>query len=376
MIRFLHTSDWQLGMTRYFLSEGPQERYNQSRFDAIRTLGKIAKEANCQFMAVCGDVFESNQVDRKTIARALEALKEVPVPVWIIPGNHDPLNEASVFLSSSFIQGKPNHIEVITDVSPIQIGENLELVGAPWLSKRMDVNPFYKAIAPLEPVTGVTRIIMAHGIIDSFTPKKDDPLILSAESLEHVINEKKSSFIALGDRHTRTKIGAGERIWYSGTPEVTDFGEEDAGYAQIVELDCDKVKVTPAQVGQWRFVEKNRVDINSIEDIETLRHMLEELDKKERTVVKLNLVGSISLTKEATLRQSLDTISEVFASCQINDKDLLVVPDDADFSDLGFSGFIESTITQLREKMEGNESEKGIAREALMLLVRLRGGAV
>jgi len=41
--RFLHTGDWQLGMTRHFLSEGVQERFAQSRFDAIRKLGRIAE---------------------------------------------------------------------------------------------------------------------------------------------------------------------------------------------------------------------------------------------------------------------------------------------------------------------------------------------
>ncbi|MBI4381963.1 MAG: hypothetical protein HY574_12340 [candidate division NC10 bacterium] len=75
-----------MGMTRHFLSEGSQERYSQARFDAIRTMGRIAKEESCQFMLVCGDTFESNHVDRKTVARALEALKEVPVPVFILPG--------------------------------------------------------------------------------------------------------------------------------------------------------------------------------------------------------------------------------------------------------------------------------------------------
>ena len=71
MIRFLHTSDWQLGMTRHFLSDGAQERYTQARFDAIRTMGRVANDEKCQFMLGCGDAFESNQVDRKTVARAL-----------------------------------------------------------------------------------------------------------------------------------------------------------------------------------------------------------------------------------------------------------------------------------------------------------------
>ncbi len=74
MVRFLHTSDWQLGMTRHLFAEGAQERYSQSRFDAIRRMGQIARDEKCQFMLVCSDAFESNQVDRKTVARALEAL--------------------------------------------------------------------------------------------------------------------------------------------------------------------------------------------------------------------------------------------------------------------------------------------------------------
>lgn len=130
MSRFLHTSDWQLGMTRHFLSEGAQERYSQARFDAIRNMGRITNEEKCQFMLVCGDAFESNQVDRKTVARALEALKEVPIPVFILPGNHDPLNAAAVYRSSTFIDRKPAHVHVIENASPIKVADGVELVGA------------------------------------------------------------------------------------------------------------------------------------------------------------------------------------------------------------------------------------------------------
>lgn len=374
MVRFLHTSDWQLGMTRYLFSEGAQERFNQARFDAIRSLGKIAAESSCQFVVVCGDAFESNQVDRKTVARALEALKEVPVPVWILPGNHDPLNEASVYSSKSFVQGKPANVNVISDAAPIQVDHNVELVGAPWLSKRMPVNPFYEATKSLEPLPGVTRIVLAHGIVDLFTPKKDDPAVLTADSLERVVEDGKVSFVALGDRHSRTKIGAGDRIWYSGTPEVTDFGEGETGYVQIVELDGARVVATPALVGQWRFVEKDRIDINCSEDIEALRSMLESIERKEQTVLRLNLVGSISLTQEAILQQFLSTIGDVFASFQISDDELLVLPDDADFSGLDLSGFAEATVRQMREKMIGEGMQKRTARDALALLVRLRSG--
>ena len=90
-MKFLHTGDWQLVMTRHFFSEAVQERFAQSRFDAIRELGRIAEEEECRFMVVCGDVFESNLVDRKTVSRAIEALKDVPVPVYPLPGNRTQL---------------------------------------------------------------------------------------------------------------------------------------------------------------------------------------------------------------------------------------------------------------------------------------------
>jgi len=374
MVRFLHTSDWQLGMTRHYFSEGAQERYNQARFDVIRNLGRVAKAEGCQFMVVCGDAFESNQVEQKTVVRALEALKDVPIPVYILPGNHDPLNEVSVYRSSAFAQGKPSHVHLIENSIPIQIDEDVELVGAPWLSKRMPVNPFDEVISVLKPMAGIARVVLAHGIVDLFTPKKDDPGVLTAEKLEQAINKKVASYIALGDRHTCTKVGMGDCVWYSGTPEVTDFGEDEAGYALVVELDGDKVITKPIHIGQWKFIERDQIYINTDEDIKALRKNLEDVEHKEQTAIKLKLVGSLSLSQESVLQKSVEIARQVFGSFQQIDDALTVLPDDADFSGLGFAGFAEETVKRLREKILKEGVDKMTARDALILLVRLGGG--
>jgi len=375
MIRFLHTSDWQLGMTRHFLSEGAQERYGQARFDAIRTMGRVAKDQNCQFMLVCGDAFESNLVDRKTVARAMEALKEVSVPVFILPGNHDPLNAASVYRSSTFIERKPSQVQVIEAAEPIKVAEGVELVGAPWMSKRPVANPIEDAINALAPATGVTRICMGHGAVDTLTPDRESAGIISVSALERAIGEEKIHFVALGDRHSLTKVGGGDRIWYSGTPEATDFRETQSGYAHVVEIGDDGVTTKPFQIGQWRFIERERVDLNTDDDVEALRKSLEDIENKERTVVRLILVGSLSLVLNGALQNHLLAAKDVFGAFDVRDAELLVLPDDADFANLGFSGFANGTVQRLRSKIAEGGDDATVAREALMLMLRLARGA-
>jgi DNA repair exonuclease SbcCD nuclease subunit len=376
VIRFLHTSDWQLGMTRHFLSEGAQERYSQARFDAIRTMGRVAKDEGCQFMLVCGDAFESNQVDRKTVARAMEALKDVPVPVFILPGNHDPLNPASVYRSSTFIERKPEHVQIIDSPAPIRISEAAELVGAPWISKRPVANPIEEVLATLHPADGMTRICMAHGSVDLFTPDQDAPGLIAVTTLERAIEEGKVHFVALGDRHSLTKVGAGDRIWYSGTPEGTDFSENQSGYAQVVEIGESSVSTKSVPVGEWRFIERDRVDMNSADDVEGLRKWLECLERKETTVLRLRLVGSLSLSLRSVLDKHLAAAEDVFGAIDVREDELLVLPDDADFADLGFSGFADATVKALRARIAEGGKEGAMARDALTLLLRLARGSV
>jgi DNA repair exonuclease SbcCD nuclease subunit len=376
MIRFLHTSDWQLGMTRHFLSEGAQDRYSQARFDAIRAMGRIARDEKCQFMLVCGDVFESNQVDRKTVARALEALKDVPIPVFLLPGNHDPLNAASVYRSSTFNERKPDQVQVIETSAPIKIADGVEMVGSPWMSKRPVTNPITDAIKALVPAKGTIRICMGHGAVDTLTPDRHAAGTIAVATLDRAIGEGKVHFVALGDRHSLTKVGVGDRIWYSGTPESTDFGEVQSGYAQIVEVGEDRITTKPVQIGQWRFIERARVDLNAADDVEALRKSLEEIDNKDRTVIRLNLVGSLSLTLSGALQNHLTAAQDVFGAFDVRDEELLLVPDDTDFTNLGFSGFADATVQRLRNKIVDGGIAGTEAREALMLLLRLAREAV
>ena len=373
-IRFLHTGDWQLGMTRHFFSEGVQERFAQSRFDAIRKLGRIAKEEDCQFMVVCGDVFESNLVDRKTVSRAIEALKDVPVPVYLLPGNHDPLNAASVFRSTTFLERKPIHVHVIEDTTPIRVDDGIEIVGIPWTSKRPLQDLVALTTGKLDPSVDALRICVAHGMVDNLSPDPDDPSLISLHAAENAITENKIHYLALGDRHSFTKVGDSGRIWYAGTPEPTDYNEVKPGLALVATINEAGVTTRDANIGRWKFIEREQVDLYTREDIEALRGWLEKLEDKERTVVKLRLVGALSLSLHGELEELLSHAQEILGAVETRTDNLVIMPEDADFKDLGFSGFASCTVERLRSNIEESGGPDSVtSRNALALLVRLAG---
>ena len=91
MVKFLHTTDWQLGMARHYLGHDAQARFSAARLDAIEQMAQLATNEQCEFVVVCGDVFESNQVQRQVLVRAFEKMAAFPqLTFFLLPGNHDP----------------------------------------------------------------------------------------------------------------------------------------------------------------------------------------------------------------------------------------------------------------------------------------------
>jgi DNA repair exonuclease SbcCD nuclease subunit len=372
-VRILHTADWQLGMTRHFLSEDDaQPKFTQARFEAIRALGRVAREERCEAIVVCGDTFESNQVDRRTVVRALDALAEVPVPVFLLPGNHDPLDAGSVYRSRAFLEHRPPHVSVIEGGEPIPLRPGLELVGAPWTSKRplRDlVGSLVRELPPCPP--DLVRVCVGHGGVSELCGARNDPALVDIAGVEQAIEEGRIHYLALGDRHSTTCVGSSGRIWYAGTPEPTDYDEVDPGNVLVVELGAAGVTVIPRRVGRWRFTRCDRVNLASDEDLGALAEWLGALDAKDRTIVKLHLVGQLSLRLRARLDELLRHAGELVAALEVSDAELVSVPDDHDFREIELAGFARTGVDSLRAQAQGSGAAATAARDALALLVRL-----
>lgn len=367
--RFLHSGDWQLGMRRRYLGEEAQARFDEARFDAVRRIGALAEREGCACAVVCGDVFESNAVERRTVARALEALGETSVPVVLLPGNHDPMDGASVWESHTFLARCPSHVHVLRDETPLAIADGLEIVGAPWSSKRPDRDLLATRLETLPPAGASTRVALAHGALDALSPDRSDPARISLRAAEAALADGRIHYLALGDRHSLTAVGDSGRIHYAGAPEPTDFDEVDPGQVLIVDADPQRVSVRPVRVGRWRFERRSRMPLSSATDVGALEAWLEAQPDKLRTVLRLSFEGTLHLRERARLDAVLERARDLFACVDVWDQegDLAVIPDDADFEDLSLSGFAARAVERLR-RAEGED-----ARDALALLVRLAG---
>ncbi len=296
MVRFIHSADWQLGMTRRYLGADAQPRFSAARVEVVRAIGSLAVDRGCTFVVVAGDVFETNQVERQVVVRALDAMAATPeVTFYLLPGNHDPLDASSVFRSPTFLQHQPANVVVLDRPGLLTIAPGVDLVAAPWSSKRPLTDLVADSVRDLG-ATGSQRIVVGHGAVDHLSPDSTNPALIQVEALEGAIDDGRVHYVALGDRHSTTEIGRTRRIWYSGAPEATDFRETDPGNVLVVEVDGDSVVVEQVRVGTWRFVQHD-AELAGEADLDVLDAFLDGLANKARTVVRLGLRGQLSLAE-------------------------------------------------------------------------------
>lgn len=378
-MRFLHTADWQLGMTRHYLNGDAQPRYSAARRGAVAALGPLAADLGAEFVVVSGDVFEHNQLAPREVSTALEVMRGIKVPVYLLPGNHDPLDASSVYTSALFTSEKPDNVIVLDTPGVHDVRPGLQLVAAPWFSKAPTTDLVAEVLDGL-PADGVTRIVVGHGAVDILVPDKDRPSLIELGAVEAAIKRGAVHYVALGDKHSRMSVGSTGRIWYSGSPEVTNYDdiEPDPGHVLAVDIDEDgAVNVDAHRVGAWRFMSLRHCVDNS-RDVADLDINLDQMPDKERTVIRLGLTGSLTVTDRAALDTCLDRYARLFAALVPWDKqtDIAVMPADGEFDDLGIGGFAAAAVEELvgTARSAGDDAED--ARAALALLLRLaEGGA-
>lgn len=130
-MKFLHTSDWHLGMTwRGGIS------YRKDQEFMIRQICRIAAEEQVDGILLAGDIFDKSIASQEALELYDEAMTEIcnglRIPVYLIAGNHDgaqriaqcsALLEKSGLYIAGALTGKPQKVRngnTHTSREPIQ----------------------------------------------------------------------------------------------------------------------------------------------------------------------------------------------------------------------------------------------------------------
>ncbi|SMG28898.1 DNA repair exonuclease SbcCD nuclease subunit [Corynebacterium pollutisoli] len=368
-ITFIHSSDLQLGMTRWFLEGEAQARFDDARLDSLRRLGDLATREGAAFIVIAGDVFDSNSLSPQTTGRALEALRGLPVPVYLLPGNHDPLVADSVFKLID-VAG----VHLLSDTSVVQVADGVELVGAPLRARTAASDLVRDALEGLEPTEAV-RIMVGHGQAEA---RGNDlrPDLIDLGYVESRLADGTIDYLALGDTHSAQPVGTSGRVWFSGSPEVTDFrdhatvggGETNSGRALVVEVSKGTAAVREEPVGQWTFEALDR-ELMGEGDVAEFLAALDAYPDKQRTVIKYGLRGTLDMSATRALEEGLEARRPVFAALFERGRltDLHLEPGVEELDALGVSGFADAALKELVAAAGTDPT----ARDAVNLFFRL-----
>lgn len=364
MVTFLHTADWQIGMTRRWLQPEAQARFDSDRLDAVRRAGEIARAQGCAFVVVAGDVFESNQLRQGTVLRALEVMREMELPVYLLPGNHDPLDSISIYRQPTFLDACPSNVTVLDSTQLVDVVPGVQVIGAPWAGKHPGRDLVGDALAGLPAPDGTIRIVVGHGIVDVLDPSGANPAAIDSTSLLEALADRQIHYVALGDRHSRTDVGGHGTIWYSGAVEVTDPREEVPGDVLVVTVEPDLPPVVAYHhTGRWDFVTLRR-DVLTATDVDALVNDLAAMPHKDKVVLKLALQGTLDLADYTRLHERLESLRPIFGGMHEWERhtDVSVRPGDAQWSALGLSGYVcdaaDDIKSQLADLQDGVRFER------------------
>ena len=301
-MRLLHTADWQLGLRAAQVGERAAE-VRAERLRALERTIELAHRLEVDLVLAAGDLFDHHEVSESLLRDTLALLERLaPIPVALLPGNHDPLVEGGVWSRRAWREVGA-HVTVLERAEELELLPGVVLYPCPLRQKRSAQDPT-AWIPARRSGDRRLRIGVAHGALDSLQVESNFPIARDRAELCGL------DYLALGDWHGVLLQG---RTCYSGTIEQSAFGEKLPGYALLVELAADgapgrraKPRVEPHRVGRltWHQAE---VEVRDLTDVERLRAELAGLGAAKDLLLRLWLRVE-GLEEEA--RRALDRLEE------------------------------------------------------------------
>src|SRR5215469_4585210 len=100
VLRLLHTADWHLGRRFPSFPEEGQKKLSRARMVVVSKILDVARRNTVNAILCVGDLFDDPEPAPEfwgELVKILQARGSPHPPVFLVPGNHDPLTPQSVW---------------------------------------------------------------------------------------------------------------------------------------------------------------------------------------------------------------------------------------------------------------------------------------
>lgn len=225
MIKILHSADWHLDAPMSGHSEAQTEYLRRELKKVPEKLAQLCAAEHCDLVFLAGDLFDGPW-SADTLRTVQEALRTMAVPVFITPGNHDPMGKDSPYTQP----GWPENVHIFTQAQMTSVvlpeldcriyGAGYEGMDCPALLENFQAQG-----------TETWQLGILHG----------DPTV-SASPYCPISRQQLHScglhYLALGHIHKADSLRVGDTSCaWPGCPMGRGFDELDAKGAILVTLD-------------------------------------------------------------------------------------------------------------------------------------------
>jgi DNA repair exonuclease SbcCD nuclease subunit len=301
VIKLLHTADWHLGRRFPSFPEEAQKKLSRARMDVVARILDVARRYAVDAVLCAGDLFDEPTPDPafwEGLAATLRGRTGLHPPVFLVPGNHDPLTSESIWAPGHpFRKDLPDWVHVVDrDNFTYELPPDVVLYASPCRSKAGEKD-LAMALPARESGDTRVRIGCVHGStfdIDGY--ETNFPICRDAGV------QRGLDYLAIGDTHSFRDVTESARVptVYPGAPEPTSFDEPGAGSVAIVAMfrHGSRPRIEKAPVAFWQWIDRRCRDLNELRALLTVSDL-------DRHVVRLHLDMTVSVAEENEVERIL-----------------------------------------------------------------------
>jgi exonuclease SbcD len=365
-LRFVHTADLHLDSPFRGIDDASpalKERLQSATLGALRRVVDHTIESKADFLVIAGDIYDSKDRNLRALVsfrKEMERLAERSIPVYIVHGNHDPLNGWG---------------------SGFRLPSNVITFGG-----HTDTEPFIRRGREAAQITGVsyTRERVTDNLASSFKPADGAPYSIAvlhanvgrqnghADYAPATVGELTAAgfnYWALGHVHTRSVLATEPAmVVYPGNTQGRN--PRESGSRGCYQVDVDgygraHLEFVDTSVARWTHIDLSIVSMSTVDQLvdSMLEKAREELAAFEGpTVARCTVRGNGPLHRELQRDGMNEELAEVLGTVLTAESVRIATGPELDLESLARTETMVSDFLKLTEcAMEDPEMRQRLA---------------